>query len=142
MGSGSGLAALLSQDPGLARQIQQMIPGASFPSPAPPPPPMPTMNAPNPGQFALGNPVMPQQSGFTPNPQALQQAGVAATPFGFGTPNPYASYFQAGAIPQGSAQGAANANAMAATMAQTPTAPPIPPNVTPPPVNIPPITFH
>lgn len=142
MGSGSGLAALLSQNPGLANQIQSLIPGAGIPSPAHTPAPLPVTNAPSPGQFAMGNPVMPQPPNFTPNPQALQQAGVAATPFGSGTPNPYASYFQAPPVPPGAQQGAANANAMAAAMAQTPMQPPIPPNVTPPPVNIPPITFH
>lgn len=106
---------------------------------------IPNLGGENPGEFALGaGPGMmapPPGGGFQPNPKVLSQAGAAATPFGFGTPNPYASYFQNGPGGGNGQQGNTNANIMAALMSQEPVQPQLPPNVGTPPVNIPPITF-
>lgn len=127
-------------------------PAASTPSPtaAPPPAPAPTpqqlpvMGGMNPGEFALGGNgygLFGGGTSFQRNPQALSQAGVASTPFGFGTPNPYSNYFMTGPAGGSAAPGTANANAMAQLMGQTQLTPQVPQSVPIPPVNIPPTVF-
>ncbi|HEV2484218.1 MAG TPA: hypothetical protein VGT08_01695 [Terracidiphilus sp.] len=67
-----------------------------------------------------------QPPAFQPNPAVLQRAGAAATPFGFGTPNPYAGFFGSGQANGGAGSGAHNAQLMAALMAGTPIQPGLP----------------
>jgi hypothetical protein len=146
---GSSLASLFG---GIDQMLYGSPPAAPTPaSPAPPAaqtgvptPQIPVTGGANPGQFALGqgfgmmgNP--PPNLGI--NPQVLSQAGSAATPYGFGTPNPYASFFGPGGGAGSPSPGAGNANLMAQIMAGTPTQPTPPASVPVPPVNIPSISY-